>query len=392
MASNAIGAANFANYYNDPYFRAAFASPNVNFRGGSQYIAQNDATTVANPYAAYDTTTGVTVPQTSFAATEAEESNSNTGLLTAGALALLMIGAGAIGYKNGSGKGLKRIADGWKNIWKKVTGSAAKADGSTQKITAVFGKDGKVSHYLHPEHRTGNLEFDKLGEYGLSPKADELFYNPSKSIVNRFNVNGYEVKMVDGKIAEINKDGKNVLSELISAEAGSQEEALYKGIQNIQTSLGKEAKDIEAKVMDGVTDINYTNISGDTTYNLTLLKYNGETRFDNFTTLKRLLPNCPELKKLEISEAEQALFTNDFINGKLFEGANIRFNPEIGGKICHFDGKKLVGISEKGSKEILEENTVGYKTFVENHQKELEDYVKNSLEKNTIPAESKVTI
>lgn len=357
MAGNSITGISGLDY-NDPYLHAALASTNINFRGGSSYVAQNDATAVANPYAAYSTSTGATVPQVSFAAA-GEENNSDTGMIVGGALALAAAaGACIIGHNAGKGKG---IIQGWKNIWNKWTSSSAAktVKEATTQLTAINTKKGV--RYVIPGKRTDMKRSETeianlIKDNDLDISAERLGLT-GDSVIDRFFLDTRTIKIKDGEIVEIlGKDGKPALKKLQNAKEGTRDNIAYNKILKVIEELAK-GKDADKKVLNSLKDIHYTNTSGDEIFEMMLENYGAtatQADIKGLSTLKRFTLNDQEIQSYVLSESEKILISAGALkDGKLSDGLTLgEFKTEINGKVCYFDGKKLVAVEGAGGEKL----------------------------------------
>lgn len=352
--------------YNDPYLKAALASYNINCKGAD--IAQNDATTVSNPYAAYAAAAASSdVPQLSGTPqTVAEESGIDTGMVVGGALTLAAAaGACIIGHNAGKGKG---IIQGWKNIIKGLGGASKKAAGATQ-LTAINTKNGL--RYLVPGKRTdvakSAADIQKLiTENNLNVSAERLELN-AESVISGFNFKGNKVVIKDGVITDIiNSKKSSILKVLEEAEEGTAKNKLYNDILKAQSEFAKGAE-ADKDFLNGIIDIKYTNKSGDEIYEMLLKRYGttpAQTDIKGLSTLERFKFDAPEVQHLVCSEAEKALIMPEFIkNRKLTDGMTLgEYSLKINGTTCYFNGKDLVAI--EGASGKCPAGSAGYENWL----------------------------
>lgn len=223
MADNAISGINpylmSANsaLMNDPYFLAAYKSPNyyqlaaAQTQQGQTAGQTTTAATAASPQQ-------VTQPQTA-------EKSSHKGLaagliLAAGATALCIA---AHGKGNKKLDLIPRIGDGLKNMWKSVTKTVGEFFGKSSDTFKVFEKNGEKvcnipgkTNRLYGKNLTTE-ELKKIGETAevrpLMNKSGTALAEGSNLLRYTFNDKGLEITVVKGKLKRITKDGKNVTAQ-----------------------------------------------------------------------------------------------------------------------------------------------------------------------------------
>ena len=223
MADNAISGINpylmSANsaLMNDPYFLAAYKSPNYYQLAAAQTQQGQTADQTIN-------TTAATAPQQQVTQPQTAEKSSHKGLaagliLTAGATALCFA---AHGKGNKKLDLIPRIGDGLKNMWKSVTKTVGEKLGNTAETFQVVEKNGKKvcqipgrTNRLYGENLVEDL--GKIGQTAevrpLMNKSGTAFAEGSNLLRYTFNDKGLEITVVKGKLKRITKDGKNVTAQ-----------------------------------------------------------------------------------------------------------------------------------------------------------------------------------
>ena len=221
MPSNyAIGA------MNDPYFMAAYQSPNYYQLAATQ--AQQSPSFQAAPQAA---STAVTVPQEEYVQ---EEDKGSRKKLVAGTI--LAVGAAVLCHK-AYGMGAKnleflpRLADGFKNMWGAVKGwfsstskSVGEKLGLSSETLQVAEKNGKKVCQIPGQVNNirGANAIEELEKIGASTdikgllNAEGKLASGSQLRAYSFDFNGINVSVNKGKITKMTQDGKDVLAKFMN--------------------------------------------------------------------------------------------------------------------------------------------------------------------------------
>lgn len=382
MSTNySIGALGYPNYMSDQYFLQALNSYNPNFKRSSNVqnvSSQNEQSLEAlKQYQQQESgNQSVNMP-----ATQLEEESSGNGLLVGGAIAAAAAaGACIIASKRGNGK----VIEGFKNIFKGIKGTSSKAEkaanSATDRLTVIMG-NGKLQ-YLIPEQRTEVMnnvakinEF--AAEHGIDINSKKIFNENSvlhKLKVKNNNTN-YTVIFENGDIKSImdttgkGKNNGKELSEIIKNAKGNEKEKLEKfseQIVKIREELAK-GKDFDKDILNNVTNIEYTNTSGDEIMKMLMENINKEATIKEFSTLKRFDINAPELRAyVPQTEAEKALINPDFIeNRKLVDGLTLgrhEYTTNDSTTTYLFNGREIVGIKQNGQE--LKVGSFGYNQWM----------------------------
>lgn len=369
-----LGGFDLSSYAKDPYFLATLNSYNPNSRGAQSAAGGYNASTLAalqqaaqtgNVSAPSATTSGATVPSINYATTKPE--SSNTGLWVTGAL-----GAAALITAGVKGKG--NIIKGFGKMFSGLTGKASEAatkvaDGATTRLTAVRGEDG-VIRYLFPgktvEKVGTQVEIEafanSIGMRNVAT-AERQAFNPVKSVIQDFQFGDYIVSVENGSISKITEKGADVTSKFVAADIDAANKARLEDFQNILKEFGKE-KDIDTKVFNGVTNINYANTYGDDILNMTLEGYGKTPKITKFTTLGRYTPDAQEVQAYVPKVGENVLIE---VSKKdhLVEGTTItgKWSHKLkDGTVLNFNGKEIESIvTASGEKP---KDSFGYTEFL----------------------------
>ena len=342
---NSIGS-----YASDPYFMYALNSYNPNFMGTQQtpMVSQPNYTIEQPP---------VTTPP-SFKGSDEEKESSNTGLIVGGTV---VAGAATLLYaaKKGNGKGVR---EGFKNIWRGLTGkgaekaSQAAAEKASAKIRAIMGKDGKLVYTISGKTTTinGNKAVeDFANNNGIDLQNLIKFNKDSKLTGYKFEFEDSGIKNIvtvkDGKIADIHngtKSIKDIMASTVPDDIRFIEklEKRISSIENREKGFLRGLKDIEytTQIGDDILSVTKTNAKRNT--NPTSLKLETLERFKEDTdAVNALFYRNPELKQIFKSK--------DIIGGKLPNGMKIEsfvHNFDRNTK-CHYKNNELVGITIKDS-------------------------------------------
>ena len=345
---NSIGS-----YASDPYFMYALNSYNPNFMGTQQtpMVSQPQNYTIEQP--------AVTTTAPSFKGSDDEKESSNAGLIVGGTV---VAGAATLIYaaKKGNGKGIK---EGFKNIWRGLTGKGAEkaaqeaAEKVSAKIRAVMGKDGKLIYTIPGKTTTisGDLAVrDFANKNGIDLQDLLKFKKDSKLTGYKFefkdgNINNI-VTVKDGKIVDIHNGTKSIKDIINSTDPDDMRfvDKLKERISSIENR--------ENGFLRGLKDIEYTNQFGDDILSVTRanasrktkptsLKLESLERFDaDSDAVNALFYRNPELKQLFTSKA---IKDGKLPNGMKIESFVHHFDKNTK---CHYKNNELVGITIKDSK------------------------------------------
>ena len=375
-----ISGYNYNSLMNDPYFLMALNSYNPNFKSSQTSAVQQAAQTQAE--------TG-NISQTSIDAAKSvnyakvQPDTSNTGLWVTGAIgAAALIGLGAKGHGNPI-KGTKTL---FEKIFKSSTsGSSETINTVLKNLTAVKEPDGTI-RFMIP-NKTTTLSGSAINRFASKHGVQEAVsserqaFNAGKSKIDTFvfssGAEKYVVKAENGVITAVkDKTGSDILKRMQDAETGHADALRLEGLQNILKELGK-TKDVDKSVLNGVTNIRYTNTYGDDVLQLTLKNYGDTPQLRKFTTLQRFDFNDNEMQALKLASNEK-IFANSkfFKDGKLVDGVQVsRFSDSIGGgNIGNFEGQKLVSIT-KADGTVLPADSAGYESIKNKYKKDIDKLV-----------------
>ena len=350
---NSIGS-----YASDPYFMYALNSYNPNFMGTQQTpaVSQPQNYTIEQP--------AVTTTAPSFKGSDDEKESSNAGLIVGGTV---VAGAATLIYaaKKGNGKGIK---EGFKNIWRGLTGKGAEtaaekaaqeaAEKVSAKIRAVMGKDGKLIYTIPGKTTTiqGEQAIRNFASRNGIDLQDLLKFNKDSKLTGyKFEFKDGHINNIvtvkDGKIVEIHNGTESITDKILNAQSSPDKVFLEKLKQRVSDIENRETKRLQ-----GLKDVEYTNQIGD---DILVVKSKKNAAGDwegiasQLTTLKKYNADSEAVKALFYRNPElKQLFTSKAIkDGKLPNGMKIEsFVYDFNGTKCHYKNNELVGITIKDSK------------------------------------------
>ena len=362
------------NLLSNPYFQYALQSPNINFKGSnSSASGTQSASNTSNTGSSTGAGSGaipVTTPPTT------KESGSSWGL---GGLGLAIVGAGGIAWMIKNGK-FSQAAKTAKSFFK-----ASQKEALTG-LRAIKCADGNIRFNIPKKTitKSGNqIENFVRNEYHIPSaiSAERQAFGTNSALEAfkiKINNDSYLVYTKDGNITKVvDEIGENITQRLASAESQSADAKMLEGFQNIVRELGKESKDVDKTILQGVTNIRYVNTYGDDVLKLTVDKYGADPRLREFTTLKRFNFNDAEMQAYQLGAGEEVFANSKFFkDGKLVDGLTVsEFSDKIGGGyIGNFEGQNLVSIKQPNGPD-LPVGSAGYKAIVEQQQKEIDKLI-----------------
>ncbi len=371
----------------NPYFLMAANSPNVNFKARTESASSAGAT--QNTNAATENTQN-TVQQSVVSQSDAAQEGVSLGQT---ALALTMLGAGAYALIKGHKSGYLEKA------WKKLTGKSGNKAAETvlNQMTAVKNGNGEIK-ILVPNKTTmfaGKKIQPAVNEYGIQQAVSESrqAFNPEISAVKSFRIttpeDSYTVFIKDGEVTKVvsalMKKDEDVLARLTNAGAETTDAKTLERFKKIAEELAKDTKEADKSVLNGVTNIRYSNKYGDDTLNMVMKKYGETPKLQSVKTLEQFDKTSDAVKAYVPSGSEE-IFTGELINqtgnwftkkGVLADGIGVKRCDEeiVRGTRCFFEGDKLVKIVQGGN--TYEEGSFGFIDFVKNNEKAIEQFKKD---------------
>ena len=243
----AFGSYDYNALMNNPYFLAAFNSPNINFKAdaGAQNTQLTSQYGQTSPLAQTTGTQSFSQNNLPVDYAAAKPDESNTGLWVTGAVgAAALIGC----MKKGGGNPIK----GAQLLYEKFFKSAEKKTAETAKtvlksMQAVKNSKGEIKFNVPNKTKTfaGTHVENGAAEYGLKDaiSASEKVFNPENgSALRGFQVNTpvgkYTVFMKDGNVSRVIQAQEDVYAQLKNAKADSKEAELLKRIEEKLKTLG----------------------------------------------------------------------------------------------------------------------------------------------------------
>ena len=359
---------------NNPYFLQAWQSKNINFKGSNSSSSTQEASSTSNTSNTSTTQTEAGAIPTTTPTTQ----ESGSSLKTLGGLGLAILGAGGIAWMIKNGK-FSQAAKSAKTLFKSGSGETLSC------LRAIKTKDGiKFNIPKKTITKSGNqIENFVKNEYCI-PEAisAERRVLSSNSVLEGVRVevgsDSYVIFTKDGNITKVvDKLGNNVTQRLAGAESQSADAKILEGFRNIVAELGKDAKDVDKTILQGVTQIRYVNTYGDDVLKLTVDKYGADPRLREFTTLKRFNFNDAEMQAYQLQAGEEVFADSKFFkDGKLIDGVTVsEFSDKIGGGyIGNFEGQTLVSIKQPNGPD-LPVGSAGYVDVVKQHQKDIDKLI-----------------
>ena len=370
---------------NNPYFRKAWESPNINFKGGKESYSYEDFDSSGADSVKNTKTEDGAIPVLNNTNTTSSDNNSSFGTIaTIGGLTVA--GAGALWLmKKGNFAKAEKYVKSILNRSEKA--SSASTEGVLSNLRAIKCPDGKIRFNI-PEKtitRSGNkIQNFAEHEYGILPaiSAERQAFSAAGSALEGFRVtvgtDKYVIFTKDGNITKVlDPIGENILPRLTEAESSSVDGKMLDKFEKIIKELGKE-KDVDKSLLKDVADIRYTNTYGDDVLKMTKANYDETPALREFTTLERFDFYSKEMQALPLEAKEEAYAVSKFFkDGKLVDGLAVsRFSDKIGGGfVGNFEGQNLVSIT-KPDGTVLPKGSAGYKNIVDEHQKDIDKLVR----------------
>ena len=350
-------------YGYDPYFMAAYQSYNPNFKG-------TGATSVGNTQATTSTSPTVTTSPTFQARKEEVENSGSAAKMIVGGLAA--IGTGVLLYKAHKKGGQKGICEGFKQMWKGITG---KTDDAT-KETFKMQKNADGKWYCTIPNRKQRIDLTSVDakkttqKLGLDINETIKFGDKNtKAFAFEFTHNGNVVQVRGDKIVSYkNPAGDDIMSKL-SSEVET--DVKYK----------KELQSIIAKINKGETKID------DVTLNKVYYNHTSDGVTRRFiqeaddVTLNKIITNRHTLDSDAVTAYRRKNANIDEAIKQIEKGKIPENNLTIASAECVIDGRRLkiengevVGIFN-GDK-LKGKDSDEFLAWLYNHPKALEE-VKN---------------
>ena len=287
MADNAISGINpylmssNSALMNDPYFLAAYKSPN--------YYQLAAAQTQQGQTAGQTTTTVATAPQQQVTQPQTAEKSSHKGLaagliLAAGATALCIA---AHGKGNKKLDLIPRIGDGFKNMWKSVTKTVGEFFGKSSDTFKVFEKNGEKvcnipgkTNRLYGKNLTTE-ELKKIGETAevraLMNESGKAFAEGSQLYYYTFEHKGLEITVTNGKLSKIMNGSENVLAKYKNSSEAA-DIAIKTEIDELISKFSK------GENLELLKNIKYKNVQNNVTRYYTLGTIGDEAKLTGIVT------------------------------------------------------------------------------------------------------------
>ena len=381
-----FGAYDYNAIMSNPYFLMAANSPNVNFKANTENASNTDGVQSAG---SVSNNSQNNIPQTVVSQPHEEQGSS----FAKSAFALTMIGVGAYALFKGHKTGYLE------KMWKKFSGKSESGTVNTvlQNLTAIKNGNGEMKIMVPNKTKTfaGKNIQSGVNEYGIQQAVSESkqAFNPEISVTRSFQVetsaDRYTVFVKDGEVTKVvsamMKKDEDVLARLTNAEAGSTDAEALAKFKKVAEELGKDSKDIDKSVLNGVTNIRYSNKYGDDTLNMVMAKYGETPKMQSFKTLEQFDRTSEAVKSYTPTSAEE-VFAGNLVNetgnlfnkkGVLVDGVGVlRCNEEIvSGTRCFFEGDKLVKIVQ--GENTYAEGSFGFIDFVKKNEKAIEQFKKD---------------
>ena len=350
-------------YGYDPYFMAAYQSYNPNFKG-------TGATSVGNTQATTSTTPTVTTSPTFQARKEEVENSGSAAKMIVGGLAA--IGTGVLLYKAHKKGGQKGICEGFKQMWKGITGKTDDAVKETFKMQK--NADGKWFCTIPDRNQKINLvSGDSAAAKNLGIDVDELVKfggNNTKAKRFEFTYEGNTIRVYGDKIVSYkNHEGQDILAKLSSTDPND-----IKFKNQLEDIIAKIRKG-ESKIKDvSINEIHYT-------YNTKGFSRSFIQKGDKVTSGKAIVTNRHNLDSDAVKAYRYKNANIDEALKQIEKGKIPENNLTIASAECVIDGRRLkiengevVGIFN-GDK-LKGKDSDEFLAWLYNHPKALEE-VKN---------------
>lgn len=401
----------------DQYLAAALNSYNPNFRGSQPAATHQADTTTVSP--SFEGTSSL--PKADYS--KSSDSGLISGLIVGGALAAG--GAATLIYasKKGNGKG---VVEGFKNIWKGITGrtseKAAEAAEAVAKGTKPAAKPlenlkividkttGKPVYYVPGKTVTtsdpGRIS-SLLGKDKELKKLTGLRFNSGETTINgatftlKDGGNSNVIEFMNGKIIKIkNGSGTDITSTFVDASGKLKDSFSSVSDTEFASKIGDYIERIKAGNADlilskdlALSNINYTTKIGDQVaevFRSGISTKLGKPQIKKLTTLKECSATSDEvLAYVRKAKAEgkdlSAIIADKFaLKGKLPEGYKVgEFELRDGSNILKIVNGEAVGITIGGVK--YAEGTDKFLAYMEKHEDSVAKMIKNALKDNKIP-------
>ncbi len=398
----------------DPLMVAALNTPNPNQYLAQQYTCPQDNTRVATNYVTPSFQGNTPAP----VATSTAEAPKSSGMGTTGAILTTVgvIGAGAaiIGaYKNRNGKG---IVEGFKNLWKSLTGSGSKAAGEAVAAATKGGKEVSTQFQVQVGRGgrlictvpgktttlTGSAAENYARTHGIDISKLKVFNKESSQVTGgTFMIEGNTVTFQNGKVKKIvNPHGTDITKDphLASDFLDRIDTRIVEIESRTNNAWGKVTNTAAGK--EGLIDVQYRTTRGDdivtTTFTLPTSTRSAQFKVDKLTTLKRCDINDDVVQAYFYDNpAVKDLFNVKTIkSGKVPEGLSFSFdhNMSYRGKnyLCHFtdNGQTLRGITLDGK--FYDSTTDTFKAFISKNEESLKTTVEGLTKDGKLPKNARL--
>ena len=390
-----------SSYAYDPYFMYAYNSPSfmANQTPAASPAAQTNTQTEQSNY--------VTTPYNT-------ESSSNAGLIAGGLL--IAGGAATLIYasKRGNGKGIK---EGFKNIWKGITGKADDILNKTSKpkeklIKITMGADGKPVYQLPNKTQTitNADEITNAVEKFQLKRLSGLGKNVQPKIESAtFDFQGNTITLNNGKITAMqNKDRKSILEQftenghLKNMENGTVEDKKF--VNELKEFIEK-LQQCDKVILQKHKDYNLSDITYWTQYGPYKAKVHRnqitkaqDTQIQELIIPKQLDKDSDEVLSFVRTQREAGHNIDTIIGKDLLEKRKLPADcdysmsftlPNGNTPIKVIDGKP-VGITI--DKHYYDVKTDKFKAYLEKHGKEINEMITEQLKNGKIPDGAEIYI
>ena len=375
-----FGNYDFMSIMNNPCFQQVAQSPNVNFKA-SPNSTKIDTTAVQNLQQQDSIAGSGGIPVVNNTQTSSSNGCMNFAF---GAGLTILAGGACLAFIGKNPGGINKFV---KSIFNKTASSSTDVvSGKLSRLTAVKAGKNDIRFMIPGKTVTirGGSAITKFVNSNGIKEAISLkkqAFDAEKSAITGFvcksSTNNYIIKLENGTITSIkDKSGKEILEDLTNAAAGTPEAQKLEAFENIVKELGK-SKDIDKTVLDGVSSIRYTNTVGDDVLEMSMAKYGDTPMIRKFTTLQRFKFSDKEIQALKLEAGEGPFALSKFYkDGKLVDGLKVeKFDYDIGGNICHFEGETLVSIKAPDGT-ILPQGSAGYDSLKEKYQKDIDKLIR----------------
>jgi len=363
MSLGAIGG-----YGYDPYFMAAYQSYNPNFQGASQSTGTTQTTQQQ----------GLTTSEPTFRAKKKEEKSSGSAakLIVGGALA---IGTGVMLYKAHKKGGEKGIVEGFKQMWKGITGKGGQTASAKPKTFSYQEINGAQTVTI--PNRTNIIRENQLGKLN-SVGSDKAIVEIIDTTTNKLSkgVRLNKGTYCDDNLKLVFKDGKVVKYEVKTDDKWVDMLSKYKNpIEADDITNQKRINEVLAKFQKGedidkFTDIRYTHTENGVTKVFTKANKdaNAELKYA-FANRFNIADDAVEAYRLDNNNADKAL--KALAEGK-DDGWKIAkadyVSPTHG--TFHIENGKITGLTIDGTKYSVDSDK--YKSLYKNNKEAFDNVLK----------------